>query len=373
MSALILGFFLLVLGLVGALAAATPWLTPKSECFTVTVPASALVDPRLRSIRRIYLAAMLAATALAMVSAVILWEATGAGDEHGAEAWGFAVTGLVLALEVVSFALMLGARSRVRRLKAERGWHADAARRTAVVGEALPGPLSLVWDLLYLLPVGAFALAAWLTYPELPAEIATNVGLDGVATATVAKSPAVATAPVLVATFLAVVFTFTHAVVRLSVRPLNPAAPVASGYDYGRFARIQTQLVVFGGLALTSVVGLVMELAFLGVLPMMGALAILLVAIGTVLVVVIEVSVLYGQSGSRLGGAADGVEAVGEDGDWRLGILYFDRDDASVVVPKRFGVGWTVNLARPQAWLLIGALVLIVCLFVWLVDAAFSW
>lgn len=46
---------------------------------------------------------------------------------------------------------------------------------------------------------------------------------------------------------------------------------------------------------------------------------------------------------------------------WRAGILYFNRDDAAIFVPKRFGFGWTLNMARPEAWLLL-VLVLVVAL-----------
>ena len=36
--------------------------------------------------------------------------------------------------------------------------------------------------------------------------------------------------------------------------------------------------------------------------------------------------------------------------------------DPSLFVPKRFGAGWTVNLARPPAWLLVAATLALVAL-----------
>lgn len=42
-----------------------------------------------------------------------------------------------------------------------------------------------------------------------------------------------------------------------------------------------------------------------------------------------------------------------EDRFWRLGVFYFNRDDPSVLVEKRFGIGYTVNFARPVAWLIL--------------------
>lgn len=39
------------------------------------------------------------------------------------------------------------------------------------------------------------------------------------------------------------------------------------------------------------------------------------------------------------------------------GIICANRDDPAVWVPKRFDVGWTVNMARPAVW--IGTVILL--------------
>lgn len=42
---------------------------------------------------------------------------------------------------------------------------------------------------------------------------------------------------------------------------------------------------------------------------------------------------------------------------WRLGgLIYYAPDDPNLFVPKRFGVGSTVNFARPAAWLVLALL-----------------
>src|SRR5260370_16152608 len=44
-----------------------------------------------------------------------------------------------------------------------------------------------------------------------------------------------------------------------------------------------------------------------------------------------------------------------EPGDdfWRWGIFYVNREDENVLVPKRSGLGYTLNFAHPTAWLLL--------------------
>ena len=43
---------------------------------------------------------------------------------------------------------------------------------------------------------------------------------------------------------------------------------------------------------------------------------------------------------------------------WKLGIFYFNRNDPALFVEKRFGIGWTVNMANPRALLVLGGIVL---------------
>jgi uncharacterized membrane protein len=45
---------------------------------------------------------------------------------------------------------------------------------------------------------------------------------------------------------------------------------------------------------------------------------------------------------------------------WKLGIFYFNRNDPALFVEKRFGIGWTVNMANPRAFLVLGGVLLFI-------------
>ncbi|MEW2502231.1 DUF5808 domain-containing protein [Amycolatopsis sp. NPDC047767] len=63
-------------------------------------------------------------------------------------------------------------------------------------------------------------------------------------------------------------------------------------------------------------------------------------------------AVRYGQGGSRLETADEPPrDAVERDDDrfWKGGLLYVNRADHAVFVPKRFGIGWTLNFGNPVA------------------------
>lgn len=44
---------------------------------------------------------------------------------------------------------------------------------------------------------------------------------------------------------------------------------------------------------------------------------------------------------------------------WVAGLFYYNPDDAALLVPKRSGMGYTFNMARPAAWGLMAALLLL--------------
>ena len=44
----------------------------------------------------------------------------------------------------------------------------------------------------------------------------------------------------------------------------------------------------------------------------------------------------------------------------RSSLFYFNRNDPALWVEKRFGICWTVNMANPRSWIVVGAILLFV-------------
>ena len=52
---------------------------------------------------------------------------------------------------------------------------------------------------------------------------------------------------------------------------------------------------------------------------------------------------------------------IDNSGKYYWGLFYFNKNDKRVIVPKvNRGLGWTINFARPQAYLVILIIVLAV-------------
>jgi uncharacterized membrane protein len=86
--------------------------------------------------------------------------------------------------------------------------------------------------------------------------------------------------------------------------------------------------------------------------------------LAAVLVVVLPVAMLYSGRFSRPGQPHEGDRSP--DHCWKLGMFYFNPDDPALWVEKRFGLGYTINFARPAAWLLVAAILGFTAALVWL-------
>ena len=372
-SLILMAFLIAIIFLSGALLAATPWFMKKGECFAVTIPESAQADERFLTFRKRYAAAVLAVTlicavALGAVSNVALGKMGSADDSDSLNA--ILVAAIVVAATiplVASFALMLHYRKRVEAIKREEGWKAERDEAVALIGfEEAPVPPSLAWNVVYV-PIVFITLAIGLAlYPSTPDLVPTHFDFAGNVNQWTPKGPALIAFPLLFEVFMAACFIFSHWMTIRSKKDIDPARPAISAYAYGAFARAECILLLVGGSVLTAVLGIVMILMMTEILSMPVTIALIIVTTLVFVGATIAIPIVYGQSGSRL------VKRLEENGDiiadndehWKAGIFYWNKDDASLFLPKRFGVGWTMNWARPAAWLIVGGFTLASIAFV---------
>lgn len=348
--------------LVGLTMALTPRLQPRGEVFSVSVPTSAWDDPRIRRLMNRYVAIVIAATVLFTVAALALCLM------GNAEASLAVVVVASLALMVIGYGLILRYRAKVQGLKRACGWAAQSQQHVATIGEGVeqaPRPISLAWNWLYVPLVALTAAVVAVGYGSMPDAVPMHVDVSGNVTDMAPKSPMVAAFPVALEVFLAAVFAFCHWMVLRSKKGLEPGRPASSSWAYGMFAYAQTAFLLVMGLACTAACGLGMALAMIGIVSMGVAVAVI---IGVALVCVVGdliVGVKYGQSGSRVF-RMEASDTLLSDDDrfWKLGMLYCNPDDASLFLPQRSGIGWTVNWGRPAVWALVVALVLFVAAFI---------
>lgn len=374
-AALTMLVLVLVVPVSGGLMAATPYLMPKRECFAVTIPEAAQQDEQLRGYKRkfaLWCAALtVLCTGIMAVAAAPVMGAPADSSSYGALVG--TLIGSTLAVTLVPFCFMLYFRKKVMALKRERGWFAPRQEATALVAEDdVPHAISLAWNLLYIPVVLVIVAIGVVAYPSMPDMIPMHADFAGNVNDYEPKSIGVVFGfPVLTVLFLAVCFVFSHWMMIRSKRPTNPGAPVTSALAYGMFARAQSIFLLAAGLFLSIGIGVGFMLSSVGVFGL-SEMALVIVLLSIFIVIgAVAISVVYGQAGSRLfsrmeaaGGEACMAMPADDDEHWKLGVFYYNPDDPSLWLCERFGVGWTMNFARPAAWAFVVGFALVTIAFI---------
>lgn len=354
--------FLLLPVIVTAGLAGVPWVTDRHEVFGVTVPAAAHVNTRIRGFKVAFSGITVALGVCAILVSLAVWQLC------GVDAAFWTVSIAAVAIAICGFVLQQMFRRKVLSIKVDQGWEASSARRAALIGERdNPDPMSLKWELLQVVCLAVTIAVGLLGYDRMPERVPIHADIAGNVNGWAEKSPMVIWYAVLAQVVLAAVMVASHAAIIYAKHPIDPDHPAATGYAYGVFSRVWSIYVLVIGLLAAGGSGLGVQLVTIGVLDinLIGIIG-MFIAVAA-LVGALMIGVYYGQNGARVyagvrhsdGGDISDDNAMPYDDDlhWIGGIIYINRDDPAIMIPKRFGVGWTVNLARPSV--IIGTIVLL--------------
>src|SRR6266545_340326 len=234
----------------------------------------------------------------------------------------------------------------------------------AVVLATDPEPYPWRWAVPSIALTVATVVIGILRYPHLPARLAVHFDAAGQADRYAPASLVWVFGPVAGQVLGTALLVGLAALVLRSKAQLDAEEPQTAGARHRRFVSSGARALLLGAacLSVTFLLTSLMAWKLINLARPAGALVTVVPLLGVVVVVAVLVRV--GQSGSRLriraspgSGWARRTTAVNRDDDryWRVGLLYFNRDDPSLLVPHRFGLGWTLNLARPAAWAIVAA------------------
>jgi len=332
--------------LAGFAMVVAPVVSKPTVPFGVRVPPERTVAPVIRAQRHAYVCRTAIFAACCTAAAFLL--------PAGAAWW---LPRLILVLELFACLVCLQlARRQITAVKHAEHWF--AGHRQAVVADtgwrASPPRFPVRWLLPALALIAATAATAVLRYPDLPAQLSLGAGR------VVPKSPASVFAPVIGQAFVTALWTCMLLLIFRARPDLDAADPRASAARYraflGRAAQAMLTLVACVDLTL-----LLYGLRDWQLLWLSGGVLLLPLAVG--FGAMFTVMFRAGQSGFRLGLASSGAGPAAATADrdddrfWKAGFLYVNRDDPALMVAKRWGVGWTVNLGNRLSWLLVAALV----------------
>jgi uncharacterized membrane protein len=340
--------------LIGLIEWMMPALVPRSVPFGVRIPGARAEEPVIAQQRRLYRYGIAAITLV--VASVVL--ATGNRPP---------LSGLGVAAELAgAFALFQVSRRRIMAVKQREHWFAGL-RQVVVTDTSLrtdPEPYPWRWTVPSIALTAATVVIGILRYPHLPARLATHFDAAGEADRYAPVSLVSAFGPVAAQVLATALLLGLAAFVLRSKAQLDAEDPQTAGARHRRFVSsgARALLLLAACLSVTFLLTSLTAWKLINLARPARALFPIMPLLGVVVLVAVLVRV--GQNGSRLriraylrSGSAQHTPAVNRDDDryWWIGLLYFNRDDPSLLVPHRFGLGWTLNMARPAAWAIVAA------------------
>ncbi|MFE2031672.1 DUF5808 domain-containing protein [Streptomyces scopuliridis] len=354
-------------------AAPSPKLNPHSVPFGVRVPPDKADAPEVSEQRRRYRALLLPATLIVTVAALVI----------GAVLDSVAVGGVAaLVLCVIAAALWLSAHRALARAKERGNWY-EHVRQGVVMDTSLrtdPVRFPWAWTIPSLVVVVVTAVAGAIVYPQLPEMMALpERSSSGTVYREITTTFWTAFSLVFAQILLTATVIGTVAAVLRARADLDVSRPRSSAARHRRYLSLTAR----GLLGIAALLNLML----LGLSGMMWSDsrsgAVLSLVIGVPLLAAVAVSVVLvriGPGGSRLvleGGDGSG-GSVGSDGSgdfdgsdegtglvprdddrhwYGAGTVYVNADDPAILVPRRVGMGWTVNLGNLR-FLIVSAAVL---------------
>lgn len=339
------GFLVLVL----VLALLMPSITSPTVPFGVRVPAERAEDPAVVRQIRVYRWRVLVGGIVTAGVGVALYGLTGET---------LLLPASVLVVVGVWYGCFFLANHELRAAKAEGGWYEGLRQASAVDTGPRTAPPRFPWPWLApaLIVILVTVVIGVLRYPSMPETLVVHYNARGVANRVAAKSVATAFSLVFVQIGVTALLTGLAAAIVLRSRPdIDPAHPVSS-------ARWHRQYLSLGAKVLLGLAAMI-DLGMLGSSLLMWTgtvtrLAPLVVVLPILAGVVAAIVILARHNRERYEGEQDtGLTHRDDDRYWRGGLFYVNRDDHALMVPRRVGVGWTLNFGNPVATMLLAAVI----------------
>ncbi|SET65978.1 Uncharacterized membrane protein [Natronincola peptidivorans] len=261
----------------------------------------------------------------------------------------------ILIMLIIMSANYVYMHNKAKALKQEKDWTVNK-RQVVVVDTSHSYNKSYPSVHWFWLPIGIVALTLFFTmirYPYLPEKIPTNFDFAGEAVNYSDKGFFSVFGLPLQQIGMTAMFYFIYRLIKRVKPNIQASRPKASSKQ-NQIAKGYWVMYLLGTLVVLNLNFGYIQLNVLQMINPTAAVNLLVYGLATAIPIigVIIVAMKTGQSGSRIK-----VEDVDEeypnvidrddDGFWKWGLYYYNPDDPSLFIEKRFGIGWTINCGRP--------------------------
>jgi len=318
-----------------------PYITRKDVIFGVRMPTSAYMDSEVVRIRKQFIIRVLL-VGLVFVAAQFF----GINESQ--------MLFLVLAEVVVYTTLFVLSYKAMLAYKATKNYKRNNQRVVDTEFRHRQLTIHWSWYIAYLAVIIITGLVAAIPYDSLPDMLVVSYQSNG-ETSMMAKGPAIlflmAIQVLVLLLMIGVQYIIRHA--KQELYGSNPQKSIEQNVQF----RYRFSIILY---VLGLLIGLIFLLSMLltvGIIKDPNVILITTLILTFVPVGVIFVySVKYRQDGSSEAEDSDVIQSD-DDAYWKLGMFYYNPNDPSLFVAKRAGVGWTVNHAKWQTWLIYAGII----------------
>ena len=340
-----------------------PSLTRRGVVFAVRIPEAFEDDPDVKDLKKSYLVTYsfiggIFALALAASQFVIHMVVVNAA----------AFTAGITVQVIIMTAAFLVFRKKMLRLKASKKFMEQAGKQVVVADTTFHATIKQVSWLWFSLPLAVIAagiIGGFLFYESIPDRFPIHFNMHGEPDGWATKSyPMLFFMPIM-QLLITCIMMFVFHIFRRARQQTSAENPKRSALQ-SRIFRFHWSIFVLVSCVLLVLACSFTHLHMLTIIKIHPSLVGIpfLAAVAIMLVYTLILSVRLGQGGSRIRIAEDSPPAkvITHDDDkyWKAGMFYYNPDDPSVWVEKRFGIGYTLNFANKRShWIMGGIVVLI--------------
>lgn len=341
-----------VIGIIGFFNYVMPNLTPKSVQFGVRIPPDRIRNPVLKSYTRRFRASVIVATGfLVILSSAIAVLTT---------ATYFPALSILLEIFFMWLIYFFTRRS-LHAVKIREEWTKGYIQRVPALGTQVKYPRQHTFMVIIppLMVIALTAMAAVSLYQLIPPFIPLHFN-GSIPSQFRPKSFLTVLVPVYFQVFVFAIFLWIFAIFRrMRIEPEYPD-PARSSLSQIVFRR---RLLISLSVMITSVeIGiLVSGLSEWTLIPGVGSeISVVPILVGLLIMTLIigrspKHEDLYANDPETFDSKSNNNEKVmnrDDDKLWKFGSIYYNRSDPSFFIPKRFGVGYTINMGNPFSWIL---------------------
>ncbi|WP_042170474.1 DUF1648 domain-containing protein [Paenibacillus gorillae] len=345
----------------------SPFLAKRSIRFGVAIPEPYLKDASLEAARKNYLqwSVVVSIAGLLLYIALQPW----LGETRFAVAL---LTSILLSLLGHSF-LYVRSYSRVKKLKADKGWEVQAPPAQKVVVDMSfhkqKTRYSNAWFLLHFAIVAGTAIYLAINYDSIPEQMATHFNLQGVADGFSAKSLATVFDLSVIQLIMIGMFMGINWQIAVTKQQIDPANPEVSRRNSIKFRRLSSLLMISMGLLIVVLFSLLKLASVLEA----GSRFIGASTTSFMIILFVTIAIFIGlmiRAKKTTFSHETTVLPMDADQHWKLGTIYYNKSDPALFVEKRHGIGYTINMGSPLSWLIVVGLLLFTGLIIYLSSFA---